>query len=62
MIVFHRFLIATAICFCLVFAAWAFTGWRERGDVGALALAAAFAAAGLALGYYLKHLNRFLRR
>ena len=23
---------------------------------------AAFAAAGLALGYYLKHLNRFLRR
>jgi hypothetical protein len=62
MIIFHRFLIFTAICFCLGFAAWTFAGWRERGDVGALALAAAFAAAGLALGYYLKHLNRFLRR
>ena len=62
MIVFHRLLIFTAICFCLGFAAWAFVDWRDGAGAGALALAAGFAGAGAALAYYLKHLDRFLGR
>jgi hypothetical protein len=62
MIIFHRFLIGTAICFCLGFAAWTFADWRGGGGgAGELALAVIFACAGAALGYYLKHLDRFLR-
>lgn len=62
MIPFHRFLIATAICFCLGFAAWAFVAYRSSASTGELALSVAFAAAAVALGYYLKNLDRFLRR
>jgi hypothetical protein len=62
MIPFHRALIFTAICFCLGFAAWAFAAWRAGGGGGALALAVAFGAAAVALGYYLKNLDRFLHR
>jgi hypothetical protein len=62
MIPFHRFLIGTAILFCLGFAAWAFAGWRAGGSAGALVLAVGFACAGGALAYYLRHLQRFLRR
>jgi hypothetical protein len=62
MIPFHRFLIATAICFCVGFAAWAFVAYRSSASPGELALSVAFAAAALGLGYYLKHLDRFLRR
>ena len=61
MIIFHRFLIGTAICFCLGFAAWTFADWRGGGGAADLALAAVFACAGAALAYYLKHLDRFLR-
>lgn len=61
MIVFHRFLIGTAIVFCAVFAAWAFVSWRGTGSALSLALAIAFAVATVALGYYLKNLRRFLR-
>jgi hypothetical protein len=60
MIPFHRFLIFTAICFCLGFAAWTIAAWRGGAGVGALALGVAFACAGAALGYYLRHLQRFL--
>ena len=59
MIIVHRFLIGTAICFCLGFAAWSFAEWRA--GAGGLALAVVFACAGAALAYYLKHLDRFLR-
>ncbi len=62
MIIFHRFLIGTAICFCLGFAVWTFAGWRASGGAGALVLAALFACAGAVLAYYLKHLDRFLHR
>lgn len=62
MIPFHRFLIATAILFCVGFAAWAFVAYRTSGAAGNLALAVAFGMAGAALGYYLKNLNRFLHR
>jgi hypothetical protein len=62
MIPFHRFLIGTAICFCVGFAAWEFAGYRSTASEGALALAILFACAGALLGYYLKNLDRFLRR
>jgi uncharacterized membrane protein YdjX (TVP38/TMEM64 family) len=59
---FHRFLIGTAICFCLGFAAWTFAGYRSSAHLGDLLLAIAFALAGGLLGYYLKNLHRFLHR
>lgn len=62
MIPFHRFLISTAIIFCLGFAGWAFMAYRATGDGRNLAFAIGFAIAGGILGYYLKHLNRFLHR
>lgn len=62
MIPFHRFLITTAILFCVGFAAWAFVAYRASGAGADLAFALAFAAAAGALGYYLKNLNRFLHR
>jgi hypothetical protein len=62
MIPFHRFLIGTAILFCLGFAAWAAEAYRVSGESGELALAVIFAVAGLGLTYYLKNLNRFLHR
>ena len=62
MIIFHRFLIGTAICFCLGFAAWAFAAYRATASNGELTLALLFACAGAILGYYLKNLDRFLHR
>lgn len=62
MIPFHRFLITTAILFCVGFAAWAFVAYRASGAAADLAFALAFAVASAALGYYLKNLNRFLHR
>lgn len=60
MVAFHRFLIGTAILFCIGFACWLLAGAR-RGPLD-VALALAFAAAGVALGYYLRNLERFLNR
>ena len=62
MIPFHRFLIGTAIVFCVGFAAYAFVAYRASGAGSDLTFAVAFAVAGGALGYYLKNLNRFLHR
>jgi hypothetical protein len=62
MIPFHRFLIGTAILFCVGFAGWAFVAYRASGAGADLAFALSFAVAGGALGYYLKNLNRFLHR
>jgi hypothetical protein len=62
MIPFHRLLIATAILFCIGFAVWALAAYRATGGSLQLALGIIFAIAGLALGYYLKNLNRFLHR
>ena len=60
MITFHRVLIGTAILFCLGFSAWAGVAYRAGGGTVPLTLAIGFGAAGLALAYYLRHLNRFL--
>jgi hypothetical protein len=62
MIPFHRFLITTAILFCIVFAVWAFLAYRTTGVGSNLAFALGFAIASGVLGYYLKNLNRFLHR
>ena len=62
MIAFHRFLIGTAILFCIVFAYWSFAGARGGEDLPRLLLGVAFAVAAVALGYYLRHLSRFLGR
>lgn len=57
---FHRVLIATAIIFCGGFAAWELRAYLANGEMLALLLAVAFAAAALGLAYYLRHLSRFL--
>ena len=62
MIPFHRFLITTAILFCVGFAGWAFVAYRASGAGADLGFAVAFAVAGGVLGYYLKNLRRFLGR
>lgn len=62
MIPFHRVLISTAIVFCAGFALWALWSWRSAGNPIWLVLAAAFFLAAVALGYYLRHLQRFLHR
>lgn len=62
MIPFHRLLITTAILFCVGFAVWAFAAYRATGGALQLVLGILFAVAGVALGYYLKNLNRFLHR
>jgi hypothetical protein len=62
MIPFHRLLIATAILFCIGFAAWAFAAFRATGGALQLVLGILFAIAGIGLAYYLKNLNRFLHR
>ena len=60
MIIFHRFLIGTAIVFCAGFAWWSQAAYRASGSTLQLALAIVFAVAALALAYYLKNLRRFL--
>ncbi|MFL5579324.1 MAG: hypothetical protein ACJ8AO_03045 [Gemmatimonadaceae bacterium] len=60
MILFHRFLIGTAILFCAGFAAWSLNAARSSGSTGLLALGAAFGVAAVALVIYLWNLDRFL--
>jgi hypothetical protein len=60
MIHFHRFLIGTAILFCLGFGAWTVRAWQAGAAPGALVLGIAFIGAGLLLTYYLRNLRRFL--
>ena len=62
MILFHRFLIGTAILFCAGFALWAFGSYRASGGAISLVLTVGFGVATIALGYYLANLKRFLGR
>lgn len=59
---FHKLLIATAIIFCALFAAWQGALFLREGAGGSLALAAFFALMAAALAYYLANLQRFLGR
>jgi uncharacterized membrane protein len=58
---FHRFLIASAIVFCLGFAAWVYLAYTRTGGFWSLVLAAVFVLAGIALGYYLVRLRDFVK-
>jgi hypothetical protein len=60
-IAFHRFLIATAILFCLGFAAWSILAFEAQGGAATLVLGGGFVLAAAGLGYYLNHLGRFLK-
>ncbi|MDQ3698776.1 MAG: hypothetical protein M3373_12265 [Gemmatimonadota bacterium] len=62
MISFHRILIGTAIIFCVLFAAWSFFAYSNAGGIIPLALGVAFVFAAAVLSYYLRNLDRFLRR
>ena len=62
MIIFHRFLISTAILFCAGYCGYAVAEYRRSGSIGQLLLGIAFALAAVLLGYYLKNLKRFLYR
>lgn len=62
MIPFHRLLISAGIVFCLGFALWALGQYITVRHTGMLFLTVIFALLGLALGYYLRHLRRFLGR
>jgi hypothetical protein len=58
---FHRFLIASAIVFCVGFGGWVFMAYLRDGGTGSLLLALAFVLAGGVLSYYLARLRHFLR-
>ena len=62
MIPFHKLLISSGIVFCGLFSLWALWQFVKAGGAGNLVLALTFAGAALALGYYLRHLRRFLGR
>jgi hypothetical protein len=62
MIGFHRFLIATAILFCAGLGVWMLSAFWDNGSVVLLVLGISFGIAALGLSYYLRNLERFLRR
>jgi hypothetical protein len=55
---FHRFLIATAIVFCLGYGAWELNA--AAVGAGGLIQGTVFIVLGLGLCVYLRHLGRFL--
>jgi len=57
---FHRFLIVTAILFCLGFAGWEVWAWSATRRTSTLVLAIVFVALGVGLGLYLRRLGRIL--
>lgn len=57
---FHRFLIVTAIFFCLGFGLWEFNAVGSGGGTEALVLGSIFTLLGIGLAFYLRRLARFL--
>ena len=55
---FHRFLIATAIVFCIGYGAWELNGAAGTGS--GFVQGTVFIVLGLALAGYLRHLAQFL--
>ena len=56
----HRILIGAAILFGLFFTAWQAVHYRRDGRLEHLVVAGVTALVTLGLGYYLKHLRRFV--
>jgi len=61
-IIAHRLLIGTAICFGVFYTVWEALAYRESGDASHLVIAVLSAVITLAMAYYLKNLRRFVRR
>ena len=61
-IIAHRLLIGTAICFGVFYTVWEALAYRESGDLSHLVIAGLSAVITLAMAYYLKNLRRFVRR
>ncbi len=59
-IIAHRILIGTAICFGIFYTIWEALAYRGSGETLHLVIAALSAVITLALGYYLKNLRRFV--
>ncbi|MGH7469829.1 MAG: hypothetical protein ACRENP_17920 [Longimicrobiales bacterium] len=58
---FHRLLIACGILFCASFAVYELKLHLDAGGSGRLVLAIVFAILAVALSWYLRNLNRFLK-
>ena len=62
MIGFHRLLIGTAIFFCAGLGVWMLSAYWGNGSMVMLVLGISFGIAALGLSYYLRNLERFLKR
>ena len=62
MIGFHRLLIGTDIFFCAGIGFWMLSAFWGNGSVVMLVLGISFGIAALGLSYYLRNLERFLKR
>jgi hypothetical protein len=59
-IIAHRILIGTAICFGVFYTVWEALAYRQTHKASHLLIALLSAAITLAMGYYLKNLRRFV--
>jgi hypothetical protein len=59
-IIAHRILIGTAICFGVFYTVWEALAYKESGEASHLVIAVITAVITLALAYYLKNLRRFI--
>jgi hypothetical protein len=59
-IIAHRILIGTAICFGVFYTAWEALAYRETRETSHVVIAVITAIITLGLGYYLKNLRRFV--
>jgi hypothetical protein len=61
-IIAHRLLIGTAICFGVFYTVWEALAYRQTAEVIHLVIAVISAVITLAMAYYLKNLRRFVSR
>jgi hypothetical protein len=59
-IIAHRILIGTAVCFGVFYTGWEALAYRETGELTHLVIAIITAVITVALAYYLKNLRRFV--
>jgi hypothetical protein len=59
-IIAHRILIGTAICFGVFYTVWEALAFRRTSQATHLLIALISAVVTLAMGYYLKNLRRFV--
>jgi hypothetical protein len=59
-IIAHRILIGTAICFGVFYTVWEALAYRQTGEASHFAIAVISALVTLAMAYYLKNLRRFV--